>query len=72
MDGLELKIARVRAGLTLCERGQKSGVHPARISEMERGQRLIRAAVVQALEKDSQASIGVDWLIVEGGEESDA
>lgn len=51
MDGLELKIARVRAGLTLWKLGQLAGVHAARISEMERGQRAIAKAVVTALEE---------------------
>ena len=51
VDGLELKIARVRAGLTLWKLGQLAGVHAARISEMERGQRIIGKAVVTALEE---------------------
>ena len=51
MDGLELKLARVRAGLTLWELGKLAGVHPARISEMERDQRAIAEAVVAALDK---------------------
>ena len=50
MDGLELKLARVRAGLTLWEVGQLVGLHAARISEMERGQRPITDAVVKALD----------------------
>ena len=52
MDGLELKIARVRAGLTLWQLGRLAGVHPARISEMERNQRPIVEAVAQALDKE--------------------
>lgn len=51
MDGLELKLERVRAGLTLYELGKLAGVHPARISEMERAQRVVSPAVVQALER---------------------
>ncbi len=50
MDGLELKLRRIRAGLTLYDLGQRSSVHPSRISEMERGQRTIAAAVVAALD----------------------
>jgi len=50
MDGMELKLARVRAGLTLWEVGQLVGLHAARISEMERGQRLIADAVIKALD----------------------
>ena len=52
MDGLDLKLKRVQAGLTQYELGQRSGVHPARISEMERGQRPIIGAVVDALSHD--------------------
>ena len=49
MNGLDLKIARIRARLTLWQLGKLAGVHPARISEMERGQRQIADAVVDAL-----------------------
>ena len=49
MDGMDLKIARIRAHLTLWQLGKLAGVHPARISEMERGQRQIADAVVDAL-----------------------
>ena len=49
MDGLELKLARVRLGLTLWELGKAANVRPERISEMERGQREIDQAVVEAL-----------------------
>ena len=52
MDGLDLNLKRVQAGLTQYELGQRSGVHPARISEMERGQRPIINAVVNALSQD--------------------
>ena len=49
MNGLDLKLKRVQAGLTLWQLGQLAGVHPARISEMERDQRPIADAVLQAL-----------------------
>ena len=49
MDGMDLKIARIRAHLTLWELGGLAGVHPARISEMERGQRPITDVVLDAL-----------------------
>ena len=49
MDGLDLELKRVQAGLTLWQLGKLAGVHPARISEMERGQRLITDAVADAL-----------------------
>lgn len=51
MDGLELRIARVRAGLTQYEFAKLAEVHPSRLSEMERGQREITPAVVAALDK---------------------
>ena len=50
MNGLELKIARIRAGFTLWQLGNEVGIHPARISEMERNQRPINEALVKALE----------------------
>ena len=49
MDGMDLKIARIRAHLTLWQLGKLAGVHPARISEMERGQRPITDVVLDAL-----------------------
>ena len=49
MNGLDLKLKRVRVGLTLWQLGKLAGVHPARISEMERGQRPSTDAVVDAL-----------------------
>ena len=49
MNGLDLKLKRVRVGLTLWQLGKLAGVHPARISEMERGQRPITDVVVDAL-----------------------
>ena len=49
MDGMDLKIARIRARLTLWELGSLAGVHPARISEMERGKRPITDVVLDAL-----------------------
>lgn len=51
MEGLELKLRRVRAGLTQYDLGRKSGVHPTRISEMEKGQCAIAESVVAALEE---------------------
>ena len=51
MEGLELKLRRVRAGLTLYALGQRCGFHPSRLSEMERGQQPIAVAVVKAIEE---------------------
>ena len=56
MDGLELKLARVRLGLTQYELGQKLRVHPARLSEMERGQREITTAVIEAVNREITAA----------------
>ena len=49
MDGLGLKIERITRGLTQWDLAKKAGVHPARISEMERGRRDVAEAVVEAL-----------------------
>lgn len=52
MDPTDLKIRRVRAGSTQNGSAQKSRVHPARVSEMERGHRPIAEAVVRALDEE--------------------
>ena len=49
MNGMDLKLKRVQAGLTQYELGRLADLHAARISEMERGQRPIIDAVVNAL-----------------------
>ena len=46
MDGLDLRI--MRAGITRYLLAQRSGIHPARISDMERGQRPITDVVLDA------------------------
>ena len=48
MDGLDLRIMRVRAGITRYLLAQQSGIHPARISDMECGQRPITDVVLDA------------------------
>jgi hypothetical protein len=53
---MDLKIARIRARLTLWELGRLAGLHAARISEMERGQRLITDAVVDALSHEMSSA----------------
>ena len=58
MDGMDLKIARIRAHLTLWQLGKLAGVHPARISEMETGKRPIDSVVVDALDRES-ANMGL-------------
>ena len=57
MDGMELKIARVRAGLTLYELGKLSDVQPPRISEMETGKRPVSQAIIDALERLKEAGL---------------
>ena len=49
MEGLELKLLRVTSELTQWDLAQRLGVHPARVSEMERGRRPITPDVEQAL-----------------------
>ena len=49
MDGLHLKVMRIMRGWTQWDLGMIVGVHPARISEMERGRREVTEAVVAAL-----------------------
>ena len=49
MDGLGLKIARIKREWTLWDLATKIRVHLARISEMERGRREITEVVVEAL-----------------------
>ena len=49
MDGLGLKIARIKRGWTQWDLATKVRVHPARISEMEQGRREITEALVEAL-----------------------
>ena len=52
MNGLELKIKRIRAGLTQYDLAQKAGIHPSRLSEMETGKRPVSDAVYDALDKE--------------------
>ena len=58
MDGMDLKIARIRAHLTLWQLGKLAGVHPARISEMERGQRPITDVVLDARSHEMSGGAG--------------
>jgi transcriptional regulator with XRE-family HTH domain len=46
-----MKICRIRLGLTQYQLGQKTGIHPSRLSEMETGKREITDAVVRILEE---------------------
>ena len=51
MEGIELKVARIRAGISQWRLAQEAGLHPCRLSEMETGRRPVSKAVVDALEK---------------------
>ena len=55
-DWLELKVRRIRSRLTLFELGQLAGIHLARTSEMERGQRPIANDVVATLDREPRNS----------------
>ena len=50
MEGLTLKVWRIQSGLTQYQLGQKFGIHPARISEMERNQRPVSADLAKVVE----------------------
>lgn len=52
MDPLELKIKRVRAGLTQYQLANKAGLHASRLSEMETGKRPIADVVVSVLDRE--------------------
>ena len=51
MESLELKLLRVKAGLTQGDLAQQLRIHPARISEMERGRRAISQDIERSLER---------------------
>ena len=51
MTGLELKILRVKAGLTQFDVGELLKVNPGRISEWEKGRRAISESIRDDLEK---------------------
>ena len=47
MTGIELKLARVRTGLTQWDLALKLGLHPARLSEMETGKRQVPDVIAE-------------------------
>ena len=49
MTGLDLKLARVRLGLTQFALALKLGLHPSRLSEMETDKRRVTEEVAYAL-----------------------
>ena len=49
MHGLDLKVMRIIRGWTQWDLAIRAGLHPARVSEMERGRRKVSEAVVDAL-----------------------
>ncbi|MEN3331473.1 MAG: helix-turn-helix protein [Blastocatellia bacterium] len=50
MFGLELRIARIRAGLKLFELATKAGVEETRLSRIENSRRIPRPDEIQRLE----------------------
>ena len=58
MNGLELKIRRIRAGLTQYDLAQEAGIHPSRLSEMETGKRPVTDVVTAALDKERSEAPG--------------
>ena len=52
LTSLEMKIRRIRAGLTQYQLAERAGIHPSRLSEMETGKRPIADAVTEALERE--------------------
>ena len=52
MEAMELKIRRIRAGLTQYDLAREADIHPARLSEMETGKRAIADSVVEALDRE--------------------
>ena len=51
MTGMELKLRRIEAGLTQWDLANRAGIHPGRISEMEKDRRPVTLEVVTALEQ---------------------
>lgn len=56
MDGIMLKIQRIKSGFTQWDLAHLAGVHPARISEMERGRRDVSAEVIGVIKKARRES----------------
>lgn len=46
-EGIQLRLARIAAGLTLFDVGSRAGVSPPRLSEYERGQRSLAPEAVE-------------------------
>ena len=62
MTGLDLKLLRVRAGLTQRALGKLCKVDAARICEMEKDQRQVSQVVVDAANRAIAARHGSDGL----------
>lgn len=58
MTGIELKLARVRLGRTQWVLALQLGVHPARLSEMERSQRPVPDEVAVQVRELEAAAVG--------------
>lgn len=57
MTPLDLKVRRVRVGLTQYELARKCGLHPARLSEMEAGKRPIPDLVIEVLDQQLAGAV---------------
>lgn len=49
MDGKELKLQRVAAGLTLWDLAREVGIHPSRISKMGKSRREVTQVILPVL-----------------------
>ena len=58
MNGLELKIRSIRAGLTQYDLAQEAGIHPSRLSEVETRKRPVTDVVTDALDKERSEAPG--------------
>ena len=59
VTGLELRLLRVKKGLSQWTLARAAGIQPARISEMETGKRPVVGAVITALDRLAAESQGI-------------
>ena len=52
MDPMELKIRRIRTGMTQSQLAEKAGVQPSRQSEMETEKQAIADSVIEVLDRE--------------------
>ena len=51
MEPREMKLRRIRLGLTQHQLGERTGIHPSRLSEMETGKKKVSDAAALILEE---------------------